>query len=55
MKSDVTGKVEKLNTCFELPKTGFNATGIQNNSLNKRLNGPKYSRMDQLKFAEGSL
>ena len=46
MKSDVTGKVEKLNTCFELPKTGFNTTGIQNNSLNKRLNGTKYSRMD---------
>ena len=23
MKSDETGKVEKLNTCFELLKTGF--------------------------------
>ena len=29
MISDVTGKVEKLNTCFELLKKGFNATGIQ--------------------------
>ena len=46
MKSDETGKVEKLNTYFELLKTGFNATGIQNNSLNKILNGTKYSRMD---------
>ena len=55
MRSDLTGKVKKLNTCFELLRTVFSVTGIENNSLNERLNGTKYSRMGHVKFVEDSL
>ena len=35
--SNLTEEVQKLNTNFELLKSDFSATRIENNSLNKRL------------------
>ena len=49
--SNLTQEVQKLNTNFELLKSDFSATRIENNSLNERLSALERQRCANAQYS----